>query len=87
MLIRSQDKSALWNISSILSFDVYYDYSYSNKFPYGIRIYHATSAEFLEYIGLYTSEKKALKVLDMIEECYRSYPNNVFEMPKEDELG
>ncbi len=62
MLIRSQNKESLLNTKTISAFNIFES---ENDF----RI----SAESLDYsctIGIYSSRKKAVKVLDMIQESY-----------------
>jgi hypothetical protein len=83
MLIRSQDKTQLWNMNLIVYLDVEDNFCSSNN----IVANYETNEEYTFRLGHYKSEEKAKKVLDMIEECYKSYPNNnVFQMPQDEEL-
>lgn len=63
MLIRSQEKMALANYNAGLFLKI------SNPFNKGYDIKMQNEAGYLE-LGRYSTEEKALKVLDMIQEMY-----------------
>lgn len=98
MLIRSQDKKKLTNFEQVTDLGVV-------KLPdgFGINAYYAFSV-IDEYssmcIGEYSTEEKAIRVLDMIQEEYQEpiyqndigcneiaiYKSKVFQMPKDEEV-
>lgn len=97
MLIRTQDKIAIVNLDNIA--DIYTDINQNKaiqkKYETEIK-YHAGETLNNRYLGTYSSEKKALKVLDMIQKEYEAaneyiyqanfVKNVVFEMPTDEEV-
>lgn len=81
MLIRSQDKKELHNLDGIKMINVV---SISNG--------HLVEVNSQHTIGIYSTEEKAIKVLDMIEDAYKDfrggniYEHSVFQMPQDDEV-
>ncbi len=92
MLIRSQDKKSIINLSQINGLNIFYA---PNKQVY--EIYYHLDNENDPVIAEYSTEEKAITVLDMIEKCYREYSSgncndfSVFQMPEDviivDEVG
>lgn len=95
MIIRSQNKQNIFSFNSIsgIGFSEYCDKSY----PYQMYVL----VEGREYLlGKYSSKRKAIKVLDMIQEQYlkptyindigggeyAKYERVVFQMPEDDEV-
>lgn len=90
MLIRSQDKTCIVNMGNIDTIC----YSESER---SINVFNTES---IVRMGKYSTEEKAIKVLDMLEEEYKKpklyadisenevevYENKVFHMPSEEEL-
>lgn len=75
MLIRSQDKKILINFNQIQSLGIYTKKDKSceifvNNYP---------------IIAQYSTEEKAIKILDMIQEEYKKC-NIVFQMPLDEEV-
>lgn len=96
MLIRSQDKKKLTNFEQVTDLFVT---KLQNKF--GINAYYPFSIEdnyAKMLIGEYSTEVKAIKVLDMIEQAYcKSFEEQkqnyfghkydlIFHMPKDEEV-
>ena len=88
MLIRSQDKKTLINIDNISSIKV----NQNNQ----IVLWHSFN-NASDCICSYSSETKAIKVLDMIQSCYTAFENRttgsydytdccVFQMPSDEEV-
>lgn len=90
MLIRSQDRKCFVNAGNVFSTNVYgVDDSY---------IIDATDNIGTETLGIYSSERKALEVLDMICDNYENnvvkakrFPelysvNPIFNMPKDEDV-
>lgn len=77
MIIRSQDKKRIANISTCNLIDII-DSCKNTK--------HITADGMI--LGTYSTEEKAIKVLDMIQEQYQlSIHNcNVFQMPQDSEV-
>ena len=81
MLIRSQDKKILFSIE---------------RFALGITLDHKIIAERDLYmkpshslnsiIGEYSTEEKAIKVLDWIAEAFDDGCYSIFQMPQDDEV-
>lgn len=77
MIIRSQDKSVITT-----DLDVWFD-NYINE-------YKIQNKEF--NLGRYSTEEKAIKVLDMICRAYESfrggnvYEHSIFQMPQDSEV-
>ena len=76
MIIRSQDKKS---ITTDLNLQIYAD-DWSDKFG----IMNSKGAE----LGLYSTEEKAIKVLDMIQNEFQSElrKHRVFQMPQDSEV-
>ena len=81
MLIRSQDKKSLINMDNVTDLSV----------VSGSEIMACyTTDQGYQSIGKYSDEAKAIKVLDMIQDAYKSnsidgdFP--VFQMPSDEEL-
>lgn len=91
MLIRSQDKTCLTNMAHIT--DIYYSESRSGTAQ---KITAQLSSADTTHLGTYSTEEKAIKVLDMIEKSYVEtvwtdekmiIVNRVcFEMPQDEEV-
>lgn len=78
MLIRTQDKKGLINFNNVTDI-----FSFKNQKDVEIRS-SVVDGECLR-LGTYSTEEKALKVLDKIQEYYgRDYPYYV--MPQEEEI-
>lgn len=87
MLIRSQDKHILININNVSSLEVGDD---------GLRIF-ADNGNAIYDIGEYSTEAKAVKVLDIIQKAYCKFMSvknddawdgkeSVFYMPEDSEV-
>lgn len=98
MLIRSQDKKNLCTLThvSIIKKDKTNKFREATTIEYGIVNWIGNN-----YIGIgeYSTEEKAIKVLDMIQNAYVNYQYSkwvgyeretvidfIFEMPKDDDL-
>ena len=68
MLIRSQDKERIMNFTGA---SVGIDQEMSNDNNICIAIFYSENA--YEELGEYSTQEKALKVLDMIQEAYSEY--------------
>ena len=83
MIIRSQRKGMILNMDCISK--IYVDdvvYQDTKSIEYGI-------VADKEIIGVYSTEEKAVKVLDMIEEAHRSMAFTdgvVFRMPEDEDV-
>lgn len=83
MLIRSQDKKSILNLDKVMQLCVVTP-------PFGTveRMIMANGAG----VGTYSTEEKAIKVLDMIEDAYKDfrggniYEHSVFQMPQDEEV-
>lgn len=84
MLIRTQDRKRLVDITGMII-----NVSLINT-KYNVdAISNHTGNEFYKPLGVYSTEEKAIKVLDMIQETYKDanyyhrgfVENKVFEMP------
>ena len=99
MLIRSQDKKTIVNMNNIDTICAKRD----EQADKGIKEHYQTSIEYFnggeETMGTlaeYSTEEKAIKVLDMIAEHYdkvidarywnNEYQENVFQMPQDSEV-
>ena len=88
MLIRAQDKVEIVNLDNIVSIYTIIN----NKKETEIK-YHAGQTLNNRYLGTYSSEEKALKVLDMIQNTYAegcewlTAAGKVFVMPADDEVN
>ena len=86
MIIRSQDKTMIVNLNNIDCI------CYSDR-ENEIIVFNG---EAQSHIGIYSTEEKAIKVLDMITEHYDevmdarywndTYQNNCFQMPQDSEV-
>ena len=82
MLIRSQDKKSLINMDNVTDLSVVS----GSK----IMACYTTDLEYYQCIGKYSDKSKVIKVLDMIQDAYKSnsidgdFP--VFQMPSDEEL-
>ena len=89
MLIRSQDKTAIINFENtngiFTEVKKLRDKGIKEHYETDI-MYHSGTAG--GRIGTYSSEEKAIKVLDMIEQEYKIelYKNKVFQMPQDSEV-
>lgn len=93
MWIRTQNKRGRVNLNNVVEIGLY-AYKKKNeikeKYPTDIRYYTGTDWGVL---GGYSSEEKALKVLDMIEKAYvdsiggNVYEHSVFHMPADEEVN
>lgn len=78
MWIRSQSKKALLNVNQVVINNT------KDESEYYI---HGYSERGIDILGFYSSECKALMVLDKIESYLHYSHNIVFEMPQDDEVG
>ena len=72
--IRSQDKCKIGKCA-----EFYIDDSYDGD--YDIEWYSIDDTPII--LGTYSTEEKAIKVLDMIQEHIETHRNNVFQMPRD----
>lgn len=78
MWIRSQSKKVLLNVNQLV---------FNNTKDESEYYIHGYSERGIDILGIYSSECKALMVLDKIE-SYLEYSHNiVFQMPQDDEVG
>ena len=78
MWIRSQSKKVLLNVNQVVI---------NNTKDESECYIHGYSERGIDILGIYSSECKALMVLDKIE-SYLEYSHNiVFQMPQDDEVG
>ena len=78
MIIRSQNKRLIVNFANVSEVCIR-----DNSIGMG------AIAGGVNFIGTYSTEEKAIKVLDMIVECYRSKSFTdgvVFQMPQDSEV-
>ena len=93
MLIRSQDKTVLTNFANVT--DIMIDCIEENKFEISAFFTNHTKTK----LGNYSTEEKAIKVLDMIESFYSNFKfceiwgidmtkfyDAIFQMPQDDEV-
>lgn len=88
MWVRTQSKSTLININSF-SVSACLELSISKSDFLKRHISGISDNGNICILGEYSSEEKALKVLDMLEESINEPHNNdfeVFQMPQEDEV-
>lgn len=76
MWVRSQDRKLLIDVDNI-----YVGMGFGDK----VEIYKI-GEHFNYHLGWYSDEKKALKVLDAIEDSLESPYNYVFQMPQDKEV-
>lgn len=95
MIIRSQDKKSITNFSQLTDISIHpigtndKYYSVVACYPFAIGDDYSNMS-----IGKYSTEEKAIKVLDMIQSAYvelnLNYPqyvaNGYFEMPQDSEV-
>ena len=94
MLIRSQDKTCLTNMAQVT--DIFYSESRKGTTQ---NITAALSSAETTHLGTYSTEEKAIKVLDMIENAYYNieyskflgcendtFAGCVFQMPQDEEV-
>ena len=95
MIIRSQDKKNILNIANVTGISILKtrneDFKIIACFPYSLMDDRGYSR-----IGTYSTEEKAIKVLDMIIEHYDkvmdarywndTYQDNYFQMPQDSEV-
>lgn len=72
--IRSQDKCKMGKCA-----EFYIDDSYDGD--YDIEGYSIDDTPII--LGTYSTEEKAIKVLDMIQEYIETHSNDVFQMPRD----
>lgn len=77
MWIRSQSKKSLLNVNQVVIKNT------KDESEYYI---HGYSERGIDILGVYSTQEKALKVLDAIEESLEYPYNEVFEMPQDEEV-
>lgn len=77
MWIRSQSKKALLNVNQVVINNT------KDESEYYI---HGYSERGIDILGVYSTEEKALLVLDMIEKVSMYSGNTLFQMPADDEV-
>lgn len=77
MWIRSQSKKALLNVNQVVINNT------KDESEYYI---HGYSERGIDILGVYSTEEKALLVLDMIEKVSMYPGNTLFQMPTDDEV-
>lgn len=99
MLIRSQDKKRLVEMHGLFITEIHKRIGAKAKYIVGYEIFNYENDSELK-IGEYSTEEKAIKVLDMIQEEYQKpvyqnviadnetaiYQSKVFQMPQDDEV-
>ena len=94
MIIRSQNKKGIINFNNIDTIGIEPNYC-----GYDVAAYNGTQESCVK-LGEYSTEEKAIKVLDMICEKYKEpivranytdnesliYANSVFQMPQDSEV-
>ncbi|WP_285815799.1 hypothetical protein [Thomasclavelia cocleata] len=78
--IRSQDKTSLVECKTI---DVLNRF---NEFHIVANYIDFGEVENYDDLGQYSSKRKQIKVLDMIQNHVETYSNKVFQMPQDDEV-
>lgn len=78
MWIRSQSKKVLLNVNQV---------TINNTKDESEYYIHGYSERGIDILGAYSTEEKALKVLDYIEDSLEYPHNTVFQMPQDDEVG
>lgn len=87
MIIRSQDKKNITNFNQITDIQVQ-----KNNDKYDIQVFYPFSIDdgySQMRLGAYSTEEKAIKVLDMIEDSYRNMAFTdrvVFHTPQDSEV-
>lgn len=100
MLIRSQDKKALCLLSNIEIVEKYKNIKSGKRETIGYTIYNLGGNDIETVLADYSTEEKAIKVLDMIESAYYNlecskflgrendrFASCVFQMPKDEEVS
>ena len=95
MLIRSHDKTCLTNMAQVT--DIFYSESRKGTTQ---NITAVLSSAETTHLGTYSTEEKAIKVLDMIQNAYVNYQYSkwvgyeretvidcIFEMPQDEEVN
>lgn len=77
MWVRSQNKEVLVNVNDVCFFKIKKDSYQFRCYGYGDDYY---------ILGEYSTEEKALLVLDMIEKVAMYSGNTLLQMPKDDEV-
>lgn len=77
MWIRSQDRKALLNVNQVLI---------SPSVDGSIYYINDSLGEESHVLGIYTSEEKALKVLNDIQEWYECSYGETFQMPQDEDV-
>lgn len=93
MIIRSQDKKSITNFSQLTDISIH-PIGTNNKYYSVVACYpFAIGDDYSNMsIGKYSTEEKAIKVLDMIEKQYLDYCCNyhsksgIFQMPQDSEV-
>lgn len=75
--IRSQDKKRLVNCNAFIATE-------NSRLEYILEGYEINGD--CSILGKYSTRKKAIKVLDIIQEHIAKHSNNVFEMPQYNEV-
>ena len=83
MLIRTQNKRGLVDMTGLI---VGISYEGDGCKSDIITISNQTGNKHWKPLGTYSTEEKALKVLDMIQEYYGYEVFTVFEMPEDEEV-
>lgn len=77
MWIRSQSKKALLNVNQVVINNT------KDESEYYI---HGYSERGIDILGVYSTEEKALLVLDMIEKVAMYPGNTLFQMPEDEDV-
>lgn len=77
MWIRSQSKKSLLNVNQVVIKNT------KDESEYYI---HGYSERGIDILGVYSTQEKALNVLDYIEDSLEYPHNTVFQMPADDEV-
>lgn len=99
MLIRSQDNKCLCQLSNIEIVERYKRKKDGEKVTTGYAVYIFGERDTEIFMAEYSTEEKAIKVLDMIQNAYVNYQYSkwvgyeretvidcIFEMPQDDEV-
>lgn len=97
MLIRSQDKKVLIDMNGLTIKVVTEEPFQHEPIDPHIEAYGTNSGDFSEILGAYSSEEKAIKVLDMVQTAYEKYEYEkvfktglrlfeTFQMPEDEEV-
>ena len=82
MLIRTQDKSTIYNLDNFCNL---YVYTYNEETESSVIILTYLDGKDC-YLGYYNNKEDALMVMDIIEYYYSHYGNNIYHMPQEDDV-